>query len=102
VFVEELHRHGFMISMSRRGNPYDNATMESFFKTLKYEEVNLCEYDTIADVRTGVSRFIEKVYNQKRLHSALGLRPPDEYEEILRGENREEHHRELLTLCVQS
>jgi hypothetical protein len=47
------------------------------------------------------AHFIEKVYNQKRLHSALGLRPPDEYEEILRGENREEHHRELLTLCVQ-
>jgi putative transposase len=57
--------------------------MESFFNTLKYKEVNLCEYETIVDVRTGVSHFIEKVYNQKRLHSALGLRPPDEYEEIL-------------------
>jgi len=100
-YIDELTRHGFQISMSRKGNPYDNAMMESFFKTLKYEEVNLCEYETIVDVRTGVSRFIEKVYNQKRLHSALGLRPPDEYEEILRGEKREEHRRELLTLCVQ-
>jgi transposase InsO family protein len=100
-YIDELKRHGFQISMSRKGNPYDNAMMESFFKTLKYEEVNLCEYKTIVDVRTGVSRFIEKVYNLKRLHSALGLRPPDEYEEILRGENREEHRRELLTLCVQ-
>lgn len=100
-YIDELKRHGFQISMSRKGNPYDNAMMESFFKTLKYEEVNLYEYETIVDVLTRLPRFIEKVYNQKRLHSALGLRPPDEYEEILRGESKEAPRRELLTLCVQ-
>ena len=50
-YVEELHRHGFMISVSRRGNPHDNATKESYFKTLKYEEVNLFDYEMIVDVR---------------------------------------------------
>jgi len=59
-YVEELHRYGFMISMSRRGNPYDNATMESFFKTLKYEEVYLFDYETIVDVSKRHSFLIEE------------------------------------------
>ena len=59
-YVEELHRHGFRISMSRRGNPYDNDTMESFFKTLKYEEVYLFDYETIGDVRKRHSFLIEE------------------------------------------
>jgi putative transposase len=101
-YIEELKTYGFQISMSRKGNPYDNARMESFFKTLKYEEVNLCEYETIADVRSSVSHFIEQVYNKKRLHSAIGLRPPDEYESLLlAGEKIEQPCRELLTLSVQ-
>jgi transposase InsO family protein len=82
-YVEELNRHGFIISMARSGNPYDNATIESFFKTLKHEEVNLCEYENFRDVLIRLPHFIEEVYNRKRLHSSLGYRPPIEYESLL-------------------
>ena len=75
-----LQQHGVRISMSRRGNPYDNATCESFMKTLKYEEVYRQEYRDLADARACIERFLEKVYNGKRLHSALGYRPPVEFE----------------------
>lgn len=81
-YVDLLHTHGFQISMARKGNPYDNAVAESFMKTLKTEEVYLWEYQTLADVERRLPYFIEQVYNQKRLHSSLGYRPPDEYEEI--------------------
>ena len=101
-YIDELKKHGFQISMARKGNPYDNAMMESFFKTLKHEEVYLYEYDTIDDVKARVSHFIEQVYNVKRLHSAIGLRPPEEYEELLIREKQELYPcRELLTLSVQ-
>jgi len=79
-YVDLLKEHGFQISMSRKGNPYDNAMAESFMKTLKYEEVYLSEYDTIQDVADNVFPFIEDVYNQKRLHSSLGYMPPMEFE----------------------
>ena len=68
------------ISMSRRGNPYDNAQAESFMKTLKYEEVNLSDYENFIEVYDSIERFLEEVYNRKRLHSALGYRPPVEFE----------------------
>jgi putative transposase len=78
-----LKDHGVRISMSRSGNPYDNATCESFMKTLKYEEVYRQEYRDLADARACIDRFIEKIYNGKRLHSALGYRPPIEFERSL-------------------
>lgn len=88
-YVAALQQHGFQISMSRKGNPYDNATMESFFKTLKTEEVYLSEYRDLQDVRQRLGRFMGDVYNRKRLHSSLGYRPPTEFEEMLKnGENR--------------
>jgi transposase InsO family protein len=69
--------------MSRKGNPYDNAYCESFMKTLKYEEVYRQEYRDLADARASIERFIEKIYNGKRLHSALDYRPPIEFEHSL-------------------
>jgi transposase InsO family protein len=82
-YVNELKKYGFQISMSRKGNPYDNATCESFLKTLKDEEVYLWEYKTIEDAERRISHFIRDVYNEKRLHSSLGYCPPNEFEELL-------------------
>ena len=79
-YTELLKAHGIAISMSRKGNPYDNATAESFIKTLKYEEVYLNEYETFQDALENIGHFLDTVYNQKRLHSALGYKPPVEFE----------------------
>ena len=78
-----LTDHGIQISMSRKGNPYDNARTESFMKTLKYEEVFRQEYRDLADAGRSLKQFIEKVYNEKRLHSALGYHPPAEFERAM-------------------
>jgi putative transposase len=82
-YTSLLKDHGVRISMSRRGNPYDNAACESFMKTLKYEEVYRQEYRDLADARASIGRFIEKIYNGKRLHSALDYLPPVEFERSL-------------------
>jgi transposase InsO family protein len=78
-----LQEHGIDISMSRKANPWDNAACESFMKTLKYEEVYRTEYRNLAHARGSVGEFLEKVYNQKRLHSALSYRSPVEFEKSL-------------------
>ena len=82
-YVDLLKQHKIAISMSRKGNPYDNAKAESFIKTLKYEEVYRSEYRDLAEARTSIGRFLEQVYNEKRLHSALGYCPPAEFEQKL-------------------
>jgi putative transposase len=87
-YVGELQRNGFRISMSRKGNPYDNAFAESFMKTLKKEEVYLNEYVTFTDVIECVPEFIEEVYNKKRVHSGINYLTPDEFECILKDEEK--------------
>jgi putative transposase len=79
-YTELLKEHGVQISMSRKGNPYDNAACESFMKTLKCEEVYRNEYRDLQEVRASIADFLERVYNQKRLHSALGYLSPAEFE----------------------
>lgn len=79
-YVERLAELGILPSMGEKGYSYDNAFAESFFKTLKNEEVWMNEYETIEDVYRDIKHFIEKIYNKKRLHSSIGYKPPIEYE----------------------
>ena len=95
-YTDLLREHGIQISMSRKGNPWDNAQCESFMKTLKYEEVLRNEYRDLAEARAAIVEFIEKVYNRKRLHSALGYLPPAEFEAQLAVQNKEAAARQLV------
>ncbi len=81
-YAQILENHKIRISMSRKGNPYDNARAESFMKTLKHEQVHREEYRNIADARRRIGKFLETTYNKKRLHSALGYRPPAEFDTL--------------------
>jgi transposase InsO family protein len=95
-YADLLKANGIQISMSRKGNPWDNAQCESFMKTLKYEEVLRNEYRDLAEAQAAIVEFIEKVYNQKRLHSALGYLPPAEFEAQLAVQNKEAAARQLV------
>lgn len=80
AYTDCLREHKIEISMSAKGNPYDNAFAESFMKTLKYEEVYLSEYTSFSDAYERIANFIEDVYNEKRLHSSIGYLTPNEFE----------------------
>jgi transposase InsO family protein len=80
-FQKELTRHGFVCSMSRKGNCWDNAPMESFFGTLKEELIHLAAYATRAEARTAIFEYVETFYNRRRSHSTLGYVSPAEFEE---------------------
>jgi transposase InsO family protein len=80
-YVAVLEKHGMIPSMSRPANPYDNASCESFMKTLKREEIYANQYSDLEHLRTNIEEFIEKYYNQQRLHSALGYCSPEEFEQ---------------------
>jgi len=90
AYVEKLQAHQFLISMSRTGNPYDNAKAESFMKTLKSEEVYLRQYRDQTDARSSIQGFLEEVYNDRRLHSGLGYLPPAEFEREPLLQNKKE------------
>jgi transposase InsO family protein len=94
-YTDLLKSHGIDISMSRKANPWDNAACESFMKTLKYEEVLRNEYRDLAEARASIREFLEKIYNRKRLHSALGYVPPAEFEAQLAAQNKEAAARQL-------
>ena len=89
AYTNLLQENGIAISMSRKGNPWDNAACESFMKTLKYEEVHRNEYRDLTEARSSIREFLETIYNRKRLHSALGYVPPAEFEAHLAAQQKE-------------
>ncbi len=97
-YTQLLQERGIQISMSRKANPWDNAACESFIKTLKYEEVYRTEYRDLAEARASIGMFLEKVYNPKRLHSALGYLPPVEFERGLLAQTHKEAAARRLAL----
>ena len=92
-YVKILKDNGIEISMSEKANPYDNAKMESFFRTLKVEEVYMSDYEIYDDVLCSIPYFIEEMYNKKRLHSSLGYMSPEEFEDKF---NKNKSHQLVL------
>jgi transposase InsO family protein len=83
AYIDLLEEHGIEPSMSRAGNPYDNAKCESFMKTLKQEEIYTRRYRDRCDLEAHIGEFLERYYNRRRLHSALGYRTPEQFENSL-------------------
>ena len=92
-YVAILGQHQMIPSMSRQANPYDNATCESFIKTLKREEIYANSYENLEHLRANIEVFIEQYYNQQRLHSALGYRTPEEFERQIQSQSEAAHSR---------
>ena len=90
-YLDLLKTYRFKISMSAKAQPGENAFIESFFKTVKYEEVHLWDYQTYQDVLERIPYFIGEVYNQKRLHSAIGYIPPIEFEQLVHSKHAVQH-----------
>jgi transposase InsO family protein len=108
-YVDILRKHGIIPSMSRPANPYDNASCESFMKTLKREEINVGEYRDLDHLRENIAAFIDGYYNRVRLHSALGYKPPQEFEQAASPETVSQgatmsffRHREIYQSDVAS
>ena len=101
-YIEQLEQIDAQISMSSVSNPYDNAKAESFFKTLKQEEVYLKEYESFAEAEANLEVFIEQVYNTKRLHSSLGYMPPGEFEADAACQADDEYRWRSLSLVIQT
>lgn len=91
-YTNLLKAYGCQVSMSHKASPWENAGCESWMKTLKAEEVYRQEYRDLAEARASIAQFIDAVYNQKRLHSALGYRPPVEFEQVLAMSSGAEAH----------
>lgn len=98
-YTDKLKEHQIRISMSDKGNPYQNAVAESFFKTLKYNEVYLNEYESFEEAFSNIENFIDVVYDKKRLHSSLGYLPPDEFEQEF---YQKQHNRQIRTNLLQN
>lgn len=94
-YTDLLKGNGISVSMSRKGNPWDDAACESFMKTLKYEEIFRSEYRDLQEAHLSIREFLEKIYNEKRLHSALGYVPPMEFEAHLAARQKEAATRRL-------
>ena len=88
-YVELLTQHQMIPSMSRAANPYDNASCESFMKTLKQEEIYVNQYGDLEELRSNIETFIEQYYNRRRLHSALGYKPSAEFEQHLKSPDQD-------------
>jgi transposase InsO family protein len=104
-YVKVLKDNRITISMSGKANPYDNAKIEPFFRTLKVEEIYMFEYETYAEVLERIPYFIEEVYNRKRLHFSLGYMPPEEFENInnknIKGNESQSADSEQLIWCLE-
>jgi transposase InsO family protein len=96
-YMQKLWEHGMLPSMSRPANPYDNATCESFLKTLKREEIHASTYRDFDDLRERMEEFIEGYYNVCRLHSALGYRPPEDFEKESQRESQRTSAAAMMT-----